>query len=484
MMMHDRRRAFCAPEIDPENDGAFIACDECKGYVDKIKHVLKHETNQSQKHSAAYNACHKFLSMFGHNPEAHCPELLDSHLESIELVIHVDKLPDVCNLLGLCPDDELDASYISPGLDDNHLSLDNYELLYTGLDDSGNDVSYNYDGLRDEGIEFPHPVRSEQSSPNITFVQISDIHFDPAYAQGRRAGPFGDFNCDAAERAVKDILDFTLTLDPVPDFFVYVGDSSYHALLEFMWEKIEDNRDVTKMLVEKLRDTGPIYPVFGNHAASWGSSPLLIPPPGTNHLQEERVIFTSHMRPRYGGTYPEYADYVDSLLAEFSDVIILQLYGHEHDDSFLIHRDPGNSSRVVGTSLSAPSVTPFFDVRVGVNPAIRVFTLERDTWSPLDYTQYYVDLEEANRDGSITMKVQYQFTEEYGLPDMSPDSFAALSERVITNWSDFQKYESNFQVLTNGRDHCSQSDLDCRRKLACHTRTADPSGYAACLRGQ
>ena len=50
----------------------------------------------------------------------------------------------------------------------------------------------------------------------------------------------------------------------------------------------------------------------------------------------------------------------------------------------------------MGTSLAAPSLTPFYALREGVNPSIRVFTLEKDTWTPLDYTQYYADLEEAN----------------------------------------------------------------------------------------
>ena len=48
------------------------------------------------------------------------------------------------------------------------------------------------------------------------------------------------------------------------------------------------------------------------------------------------MIFTSHMKPRSESTYPEYADYLDSLMADFGDVIILQLYGHDHDDSFLL----------------------------------------------------------------------------------------------------------------------------------------------------
>ncbi|RUS86126.1 hypothetical protein EGW08_006146, partial [Elysia chlorotica] len=199
--------------------------------------------------------------------------------------------------------------------------------------------------------------------------------------------------------------------------------------------------------------------------------------------ENAKVIFTSHMRARYQGTYTEYAEYMESLVAEFSDVITLQIYGHDHDDSFLVHRDPSNSSRVVGTSLSAPSLTPFYNVREGVNPAIRVFTLERDTWAPLDYTQYYMDLEEANNDGEITMKEHYTFTEEYDLPDLSPASFASLSDRIYSDWTDFQRYERNYQILTNGRDRCAEGDTDCRRSLACNTRTAKPCDYVACMRG-
>ncbi|GFN82485.1 chitin binding beak protein 1 [Plakobranchus ocellatus] len=542
IMMHERRKEFCAPGTVASNDAAFMSCDECKAYEEHLTDVLKHETRPSQHYKIARDVCNKFVSMFGHNSTIKCPSLLKTFLKSIEYVIQADKLPDVCHLVGLCPDRDL-------ATDD-----------YMNMNEAGlNESTFPVKDIRFRDLKHKTPLknilidawpRTMSNSSNITFVQISDIHFDPEYAEGSPtqcarvvcchkvfqedamsaeylfAGPFGDFNCDAPEKTITAILDFILTLDPQPDFFVYVGDSSVHALLESMKKKLEDNLRVNNLLVEKLRGIGPIYPAMGNHESHNNHAVhsisqrrchkvFIIGQCGKHSYkvnifavlgrfdpvwnkqkdfvrdtlerardQNAKVIFLSHMRPRYLGTYPEYAQYLDSLMAEFEDVIVLQLYGHDHDDSFLVHRDMKNTSRVVGTSLSAPSVTPFYDLRKGVNPAIRVFTLEAETWRPLDYTQYYVDLEESNSENNITLKFQYQFTEEYNLTDMSPASFASLSDRIYTDWVDFQIYENNLQVLTGGREKCSMDDLRCRRLLTCHTRTAEPRAYAACLRGE
>ena len=45
-----------------------------------------------------------------------------------------------------------------------------------------------------------------------------------------------------------------------------------------------------------------------------------------------------------------------------------------------------------------------------------------------------------NREGNLTWEVAYEFLNEYELPDMSPESFANLSQRIFVNLI-FYKYK-------------------------------------------
>ncbi|BFY98263.1 hypothetical protein BsWGS_01303 [Bradybaena similaris] len=321
---------------------------------------------------------------------------------------------------------------------------------------------------------------------------------------------------------------------------------------------MDDNLRVNTLLVDKLREIGPIFPALGNHetyptssynrknkntqtllqslSVQWQSMFHVMPDQLTTirehayytaliklglriltinplydylynmyaiasqmdpakenqrrfvrqilqHARQnnEKVILVSHMKPSPSQTYPSYADEHNQLVTDFSDVIILQLYGHEHSDTFLLNRDPDNMDRITGVSLTAPSVTTYYGTNIGVNPSIRVYKIDSKTFKPLDYDQYYINIPESNESGVAEVKKHYTFTEEYQLPDLSPSSFEALSDRIDTNWTDFEKFEANFYVLADDKPSCSREDTLCRRKLTCKTKESKPLRFAACM---
>ena len=95
-------------------------------------------------------------------------------------------LPDVCHIMGLCPDEDLQfcsnqgAKEISF---DSNPELGYREDIITREDDHYNGGTGDYQSYNEDKNAF-HNLLGETSS-NITFVQISDIHFDPEYAEVR-----------------------------------------------------------------------------------------------------------------------------------------------------------------------------------------------------------------------------------------------------------------------------------------------------------
>ena len=49
------------------------------------------------------------------------------------------------------------------------------------------------------------------------------------------------------------------------------------------------------------------------------------------------------------------------------------------------------------TPESVAFISPSISSSIGVNPSMRVFTFEEDTYELLDFEQYYIHLDVANR---------------------------------------------------------------------------------------
>lgn len=105
-----------------------------------------------------------------------------------------------------------------------------------------------------------------------------------------------------------------------------------------------------------------------------------------------------------------------------------------HNDQFELFQSPDEEDDYVAVNYIAPSVSPYQNT----NPAFRVFEYNVESFQMEDYHQYYVNLEEANFRGFPTWyfetcltfrKRLYSAKNEYGLEDLSPNSWADLVNR-------------------------------------------------------
>ncbi|KAL1395629.1 hypothetical protein pipiens_000314, partial [Culex pipiens pipiens] len=127
------------------------------------------------------------------------------------------------------------------------------------------------------------------------------------------------------------------------------------------------------------------------------------------------------------------------LVKKYSSIIQGQFFGHLHSDSFrVVYNDIG---KPVSWMMIAPSISPR---RMGEsnNPAMRLYKFDTDSGQVLDYTQYYLDLDQANLQEEAVWQPEYNLTTYYyGLAEVSSVALHNLADR-FSNADDtqFAKY--------------------------------------------
>ncbi|CAL1536690.1 unnamed protein product [Lymnaea stagnalis] len=187
----------------------------------------------------------------------------------------------------------------------------------------------------------------------------------------------------------------------------------------------------------------------------------------SSRANKEKVIITGHVPP--GLFIPEYSDWFwpqfkktfMKIMFDYSDVIVVTHFGHDHADSFkLLQNDDG--SKMI-PQFNAPSVTPWrykIPAKTGDahNPGIRLIKYDRDTGKPLDYTQYYINITQANAAQKSNWQPLYNFTAAYGVADMTPDSLKMFFQK-LKDEPDSKLYQKfcNHWVVSDTDKRCTEA---------------------------
>ena len=157
----------------------------------------------------------------------------------------------------------------------------------------------------------------------------------------------------------------------------------------------------------------------------------------TGYLNDQHV--PSEARPYWMDIYAKkYQEIMDHW---GEDVVRVQIFGHEHVDTFRLM-----ATKTV--ALTAPSLSTAYP---RTNPTVRLWRHNVSASPPptpsvatdgavvahqalkpsvLDYDQFYMDLLESNAKHKPRFKRSYSFREEYSLPDLSRASF----EKLLASW--------------------------------------------------
>ena len=96
----------------------------------------------------------------------------------------------------------------------------------------------------------------------------------------------------------------------------------------------------------------------------------------------------------------------------------------------------------------------------------------------LDYTQYFLNLTEANINGRAEWRVAYNFTRLYGMPDFNSLALHNIASAMLTHPYVFQKYYTVNHML---RDELAFCGSLCRQVHYCAATQINYADYDDCI---
>uniref|UniRef100_A0A0N4ZDC5 Sphingomyelin phosphodiesterase n=1 Tax=Parastrongyloides trichosuri TaxID=131310 RepID=A0A0N4ZDC5_PARTI len=181
----------------------------------------------------------------------------------------------------------------------------------------------------------------------------------------------------------------------------------------------------------------------------------------------EKVHIISHIPP--GSTYclKGWSFNFYDIVYRFEDTIGALIYGHVHKDYFQVYYENGDiNSRPYHVNYVAPSLTTFSNS----NPAYRVYTVdgnyEGSSFTIIESETYYANLTETSETKPPEWKLEYKLKEEYGMNDLSPESFHNVTVKFEHDLELFDKY-----YLYYNRNYRS-CKATCRMNAICALRSA------------
>uniref|UniRef100_T1ITW0 Uncharacterized protein n=1 Tax=Strigamia maritima TaxID=126957 RepID=T1ITW0_STRMM len=198
-------------------------------------------------------------------------------------------------------------------------------------------------------------------------------------------------------------------------------------------------------------------------------------------INSYKVIITAHAPPGYFERNPiepflvsPYSEKFVQLVIDYADVILTQVYGHTHTDTFRLFMDSHGVVRSHG--FIAPSVSPLkITATNGINPSIRLYSYDVAENMVLDYEQYYLNISDVtgsgywNRDKyeranvELPWKLLYTATELYGVNNLNLLSLYHVYLDISTNRELFEKYYL-YNVAGVKTESCSET---CHRIHIC-----------------
>ena len=193
-----------------------------------------------------------------------------------------------------------------------------------------------------------------------------------------------------------------------------------------------------------------------------------------------------------------------ALVERYSDVITGQFYGHVHEDYVQITRacrnitesstlphvaGAGRTHQTVcdgaptGVAWMGPSLTEGWP---SMNPAIRQYEFSTESFVVEESHTFWTNLTAGNAAGRLTWGHEYAATTQYGMPDVTGESWARAFEAMAGNWSQFQRHYDLRRRLYRGPLSASSgtacTNLGCAEPIICALRNFDPVAANACFR--
>ena len=147
----------------------------------------------------------------------------------------------------------------------------------------------------------------------------------------------------------------------------------------------------------------------------------------------------------------------------YQHIVILHLFGHSHVEFFNVFTDTKNSSSI-GMMHGPGGVTTYTQH----NPAFRIYDIDYETGYPVKAYKHFFNITKANL-GNPEWEFAYELTDEYGLKNLSPESFKNLTLRFLTEDGIATKYLQNSETKSAHGMSQDCSSIGCKTSTYCKT---------------
>ena len=164
-----------------------------------------------------------------------------------------------------------------------------------------------------------------------------------------------------------------------------------------------------------------------------------------------------------------------AILDRYQHVIRWGLYAHIHQEQFQVQTDLtfGNP---IGINFIIGSATTF----TGKPPSFNVVNLDPVSMLPISFETYAFDLDHANKFDEPKWDLMYNYTETYGMKDLSPQSFYDLSKSIYYDEEVAKAYRNHRYIDGPGVNKEAGCDFECRMIMYCQTVSNDYDEWQFC----
>jgi hypothetical protein len=165
------------------------------------------------------------------------------------------------------------------------------------------------------------------------------------------------------------------------------------------------------------------------HHIPWGIDPYTTINTGASNCPAKVVPF---LREPFASDFP-------ALLAEYRDVLQASFSGHTHFDDYRLLIDQRGT--VFGADKVTPAISPIF----GQNPGFQLFTYDRGSGAPSDFSTWYLANPGA-APGAADWRFEYTFTGAYRRPHYSPEAVKAVWQAMSNDSAVRDTYRRLYNV--------------------------------------
>lgn len=181
----------------------------------------------------------------------------------------------------------------------------------------------------------------------------------------------------------------------------------------------------------------------------------------------DKVHIIGHVFPGCACCLVPYSWNYYKIINRYENTVVGQFFGHAHTSFYEVFYDDVNFTRPISVMHIPGSITTY----TSNNPGYRIYEMDGNysgsSWRVQDFTNYYLNLTDANLTGRLKWLVEYNAKKEYGLQNLFPSDWNQLIYRMKDDDVLFQKFHSHYYKMAP-HTPCTGA---CKKSMLCDLKT-------------